>query len=90
MKEISDIADRLELFAQKRDWNQFHTPKNLVMALSVEAAELMEEFQWLTEEQSSNLTGEKRTKVKDEMGDVFNYLIRIASKAEYRSVRGGE
>lgn len=80
MNEISTLAETLEQFAQKRDWNQFHTPKNLVMALSVEVAELVEEFQWLTEEQSAHLAAEKLAKVKDEVGDVFNYLVRLSSK----------
>jgi dCTP diphosphatase len=80
MNELTKIAKDLEKFAVKRDWNQFHSPKNLSMALSVEVAELMEEFQWLTEKQSKNLTPEKRAKVKDEIGDVFIYLVRLSSK----------
>jgi dCTP diphosphatase len=80
MTEIKKIAEMLEQFALKRDWNQFHSPKNLSMALSVEVAELVEEFQWLTEEQSSNLSAEKLAKVKDEIGDVFIYLVRLSSK----------
>jgi dCTP diphosphatase len=80
MDTLSELSLKLESFATARDWNQFHSPKNLVMALSVEAAELMEEFQWLTEEQSKNLPPEKLAKVKDELADVFNYLIRLSSK----------
>ncbi len=80
MDEINTLASKLEEFASERDWNQFHTPKNLVMALSVEVAELVEEFQWLTAEQSSVLSEESLSRVKDELGDVFNYLVRIASK----------
>jgi dCTP diphosphatase len=80
--EIITLAETLEQFARERDWNQFHTPKNLVMALSVEVAELMEEFQWLTEDQSSHLTAENLAKVKDEIGDVFNYLVRLSSKLD--------
>jgi dCTP diphosphatase len=80
MNELEKIAETLEHFAKERDWNQFHSPKNLAMALSVEAAELVEEFLWLTEEQSSNLTSDKLSRVKDEMGDVLNYLIRLSSK----------
>lgn len=82
MNEIAQIAETLEQFAEKRDWNQYHTPKNLVMALAVEAAELVEEFQWLTEDQSKNLSAEKLAKVKDEIGDVFNYLVRLSSKLD--------
>jgi dCTP diphosphatase len=80
MKELEKIAETLEQFAIKRDWNQFHSPKNLSMALSVEVAELVEEFQWLTEEQSKGLSAEKLSKVKDEIGDIFIYLVRLSSK----------
>lgn len=80
MNEIKKLAEKLESFAQLRDWNQFHTPKNLSMALAVEAAELMQEFQWLTDEQSCSLSAEKLQNVTDELADVFNYLIRLSSK----------
>jgi dCTP diphosphatase len=80
MDQLKQIAETLEKFAVNRDWNQFHSPKNLAMALSVEVAELVEEFQWLTEKQSKKLSPEKLAKVKDEIGDVFNYLVRICSK----------
>lgn len=82
MDALSKLSTRLETFAAARDWNQFHSPKNLAMALAVEAAELMEEFQWLTEEQSKNLSPEKLAKVKDEIADVFNYLVRLSSKLD--------
>jgi dCTP diphosphatase len=80
MNELKKLAETLEQFALDRDWNQFHSPKNLAMALSVEAAELMEEFQWLTEDQSAKLPPEKLSRVKDEIGDVFNYLVRLSTK----------
>lgn len=80
MNELTKIAKDLEEFAVKRDWNQFHSPKNLSMALSVEVAELVEEFQWLTEEQSAKLATEKLAKVKDEIGDIMIYLVRLSSK----------
>jgi dCTP diphosphatase len=80
MNEIEKLADILEKFAEERDWNQFHTPKNLSMALAVEVAELLEKFQWLSEKQSQELPEEKLEEIKDELGDIFNYLIRIASK----------
>jgi NTP pyrophosphatase (non-canonical NTP hydrolase) len=80
MKELEKITETLEQFAIKRDWNQFHSPKNLSMALSVEVAELVEEFQWLTEKQSGELSQDKLNKVKDELGDIFIYLIRLSSK----------
>jgi dCTP diphosphatase len=80
MTDLEKIAETLEDFANKRDWNQFHSPKNLSMALSVEVSELVEEFQWLTEKQSAQLPKEKLDNVKDEVGDIFIYLIRLSSK----------
>jgi dCTP diphosphatase len=80
MKDILKISKTLEQFAHTRDWNQFHSPKNLSMALAVEVGELLEEFQWLTEEQSKTISPEKLSKIKDEIGDVFIYLIRLSSQ----------
>jgi dCTP diphosphatase len=74
------LQERLAAFAAARDWDQFHSPKNLAMALSVEAAELVEEFQWLTEEQSRTLDSERRERVRLELADVFIYLLRITDK----------
>jgi dCTP diphosphatase len=74
------LQQRLAAFAAARDWDQFHSPKNLAMALSVEAAELVEEFQWLTEEQSRRLDSERRERVRLELADVFIYLLRVADK----------
>ena len=76
------LSQRLAKFANDRDWDQFHAPKNLVMALSVEAAELTEHFQWLTEEQSNNLSKEKLNEVAFEMADIYIYLTRLATKLE--------
>ena len=70
----------LRNFAEARNWEQFHSPKNLASALSVEAAELLEHFQWLTEAQSRALPPEKRTEVGAEMADVFLYLLQLADK----------
>jgi len=72
------LKKRIREFADDRDWHQFHSPKNLAMALAVEAAELLEHFQWLTEEQSRELEPEQLEKVKNELGDVFIYLIRLS------------
>ncbi len=74
------LRDKLRVFADERDWDQFHTPKNLAMALMVEAAELLEHFQWLTPDQSCDLTEKSRAAVKEELADVLLYLIRIADK----------
>jgi NTP pyrophosphatase (non-canonical NTP hydrolase) len=76
--DVARIAKRLEDFARERDWEQFHSPKNLAAALAVEAAELLEIFQWLTEEQSRQLPPGSLEKVKEEAADVLLYLIRLA------------
>ena len=80
--ELIDLRDRLRIFAAERDWDQFHSPKNLAAALSVEAAELLEHFQWLKEEQSVDLAPAKRAAVGEEIADVLLYLIRIADKLD--------
>jgi dCTP diphosphatase len=74
------LQERLAVFAAERDWEKFHSPKNLAMALSVEAAELVEEFQWLTEQQSQSLDAERRERVRLELADVFIYLLRISDR----------
>ena len=79
---LDSLKLQLRQFAADRDWNQFHSPKNLAAALSVEAAELLEPFQWLTEEQSKNLSPEKREAVRKEIADVLIYLIRLADKLD--------
>ncbi len=73
-----DLAD----FARRRDWEMFHSPKNLAMALIAEAAELVEHFQWLTEAQSRDLTSEKRAEVRLELADILIYLIRTADQLD--------
>ncbi len=79
---LFDLKQRLRTFADERDWDQFHSPKNLSMALSVEAAELLEHFQWLTEEQSHNLSADKHQQVAYELADIQVYLIRLADKLD--------
>ncbi len=78
--DIDEIQARLADFAKERDWEQFHSPKNLSMALAGEAGELLEIFQWLTQEQSRNLPEEKMAELRDELADVTIYLIRLADK----------
>ncbi len=78
--ELSNLRELLRRFAAERDWDQFHSPKNLASALIVEAAELLEQFQWLTEEQSKQLTPEVASRVRDELADVFVYTVRLADK----------
>lgn len=77
---LTDLKNELADFARRRDWDQFHTPKNLAMALAGEAGELLEVFQWLTAEQSSEVMADDRRaeQVQDEMADVFSYLLRLA------------
>ena len=79
---LEEIRNELRRFAAEREWDQFHSPKNLATALTVEAAELLEHFQWLTEAESQNLEGEEREKVILELADVFLYLIRLADKLD--------
>ena len=74
------LRDKLRTFAEARDWDQFHSPKNLSMALMVEVAELMEHFQWLSEEQSGNLDAAKKAVVAEELADILLYLVRISDK----------
>ena len=80
--DLDDLRDRLRRFAAARDWDQFHSPKNLAMALIAEAAELVEHFQWLTEAESAALAPEKRAEVADELADVLVYVVRIADKLD--------
>ncbi|HEX2830631.1 MAG TPA: nucleotide pyrophosphohydrolase [Burkholderiales bacterium] len=77
---LTQLRDRLRAFAAERDWDQFHNPKNLAMALSGEAAELMEHFQWLTFEQAADLGPGTRDEVALEAADVLLYLLRLCDK----------
>jgi dCTP diphosphatase len=74
------LRDKLRAFAEARDWDQFHSPKNLSMALMVEVAELMEHFQWLTEVQSLDLAAENKNAVSEELADILLYLVRLSDK----------
>ena len=81
-----DVLENLRLalrrFAAERDWDQFHSPKNLAMALSVETAELLEHFQWLSDAESTALGAETRAKVSEELADVLLYLVRLADRLD--------
>lgn len=79
---IEQLREQIRDFAAARDWDQFHSPKNLAMALIVEAAELVEHFQWLTAEQSASLPEDKSLEVERELADIFIYLIRVADKLD--------
>ncbi len=77
---VEKIQKMLAEFRDEREWSQFHTPKNLSSALMVEAAELVEIFQWLTPDQSDNLTTDQRQHTEEELADIFNYLLLICDR----------
>jgi NTP pyrophosphatase (non-canonical NTP hydrolase) len=89
-RALESLTQALRRFAAEREWDQFHSPKNLASALSVEAAELLEHFQWLTEEQSRNLPDDKRAAVGQELADVLLYLLQIADKLQIDLVQAAE
>lgn len=80
MTELDRLVAQLRDFARERDWDQFHSPKNLAMALAVEAAELLEIFQWLTEEESRTLEESRRAQAREEIADVLLYVLRLADR----------
>ena len=77
---MEDLKQQLRKFAKDRDWEQFHSPKNLAMAASVEVSEIVEIFQWMTEEESRRLKGKTLQNLEEEIGDVMNYLVALADK----------
>ena len=80
--DFDRIKRQVRQFVVEREWDQFHSPKNLSMALIVEAAEMVEHFQWLTEEQSCNLAPEKLAEVELELADIQIYLLSLAEKLQ--------
>jgi dCTP diphosphatase len=80
MGDMEELKQVLREFAAEREWDQFHSPKNLAMALSVEVSEIVEILQWLSEDDSKNLSPEKQLGIQDEIGDVLIYLVRLADK----------
>ena len=78
MPEIRDLAKQLARFSHERDWDRYHNPKNLVMALVGEAGELIEHFQWRSPEECERLDDETKAAVRLELADVFIYLVRLA------------
>jgi len=81
-ERLEDLRRRLAEFAAARDWDQFHSPKNLAMALAAEAGELLEHFQWLSEAQSAALGDEQRDEVALELADILLYLVRLSDKLD--------
>jgi NTP pyrophosphatase (non-canonical NTP hydrolase) len=82
MRDLGELRERVRAFVAERDWERFHSPKNLAMALSVEASELVELFQWLTEEESGALDAERRRRVAEEMADVLWFLVRLSDRLD--------
>jgi NTP pyrophosphatase (non-canonical NTP hydrolase) len=84
------LRDSLRTFAAERDWDQFHSPKNLAVALCIEAAELLQNFQWMSDDQSTTFPAEMLARVRDEMADVLLYLIRLADKLDVKLIEAAE
>jgi NTP pyrophosphatase (non-canonical NTP hydrolase) len=80
MRDLQELKARVRDFVAERDWDRFHSPKNLAMALSVEASELVELFQWLTEEESAALEADRRLRVAEELADVLWFLVRLSDR----------
>ena len=80
--DLTAIRDLVRTFVNERDWDQFHTPKNLSSALCVEAAELLEHFQWLHTGSAAELGPDRQREVRHEMADVLVYLVRLADKLD--------
>ncbi len=90
MRDLAELKERLRVFVAERDWGQFHSPKNLAMALSVEASELVELFQWLTEEQSAAADEKLRRRAAEELADVLWFLVRIADVLDIDLLQAAE
>ena len=82
MQDLESIRQYLRQYAKDRDWEKFHSPKNLAMALSVEASELVEIFQWLSEQEADNLSEASQAAAADEIADILLYLVRIADRLD--------
>jgi dCTP diphosphatase len=82
MNDLIELRNVLRDFAKERDWDQFHSPKNLSMALAVEMGELIEKFQWMSEEASCHLSDDLRFEIAEEIADVLIYLVQLADKCE--------
>ena len=87
---MKELIKTIRNFAHRRDWDQFHSPKNLAMALSVEVAEIVEHFQWLTQAESTNMDAAKLAAIKEEIADVMIYLTRLADRLGIDPVQAAE
>ena len=90
MSELDALIAKIKQFSLDRNWEQFHAPKNVAMALSVEVGELLEEFQWLTCEESEAIGEGRKARVRDEVGDVFIYLLDLCDRLGIDPVRAAE
>jgi NTP pyrophosphatase (non-canonical NTP hydrolase) len=90
MRDLEELRARVREFVEERDWNRFHSPKNLAMALSVEASELVELFQWLTEEESAAPDPERRRRVAEELADVLWFLVRLSDRLDIDLLEAAE
>lgn len=90
MRDLEELRQRLRAFVAERDWDQFHNPKNLAMALAVEASELVELFQWLTAEQSATPDEKLRRRAAEELADVLWFLVRIADRLDIDLLEAAE
>jgi len=90
IETLPQLAEAVRAFGRERDWHLYHTPKNLTAALIVEAAELLEPFQWLTPEESLNLSGPKKEAVRQEMADVLIYLVSLANCLDIDLIKAAE
>lgn len=90
MDRLDALRSKLAQFADERDWDQFHNPKNLAMALIAEAGELVEHFQWLSPQQAETLSAETKSEVELEIADVLLFLLRLADKLEIDPVAAAE
>src|SRR5688572_3279842 len=90
MRDLEELRARLRAFVAERDWERFHSPKNLAMALSVEASELVELFQWLTEEESASLDAAGRRGVAEELADVLWFVVRLSDRLDIDLLEAAE
>ena len=90
MRDLQELRVRIRAFVAEREWDRFHSPKNLAMALSVEASELVELFQWLTEEESAAPDAERRRRVAEELADVLWFLVRLADRLDIDLLEAAE
>ncbi|MBM4219040.1 MAG: nucleotide pyrophosphohydrolase [Gammaproteobacteria bacterium] len=90
MRDLPELAARVREFVAERDWDRFHSPKNLAMALSVEASEVVELFQWLTEEESAALDDDRHRRVAEELADVLWFLVRLSDRLDIDLLEAAE